>query len=200
MDKPQSNDDLPPQPNQDHKELTSSQHDGQSSPFVSLDKMIGSIVNAGRKEENRGRSSVKKGKANKIGDEICGGGERDGGGLLQGLFAGGAAGDHKLENSQVSCSKEFVCECGKVFPRNNSLLRHRSFYYLLNDPPNADITSKRRQTPSPLKTPRSAGLKQLRPSPITPAKATLDISNKCSDTNILIQDEKLESILLKRMT
>ena len=226
IDQPETRSELPSQSNvaQDHKKLYkstgppgSSRPDGQSSQFVSVDKKIGAIVKAGRKEEDRGRPSVKKGKASKIGDGEGGEGG-SGGGVLQGPLAQGvclpmpdnlnqgnyrhgptASGDGDTLEMPEACTQKFACECGKVFPRNNSLVRHKSFNCLLNANPDTDISSKRRQTPSPLKTPKSAGLKLFRPSPITPAKASLECS-VTTPTTILVQDQKLESILLKRKT
>jgi hypothetical protein len=158
---------------------------------VFVDKKIVSIVNAGREGRPKGRHSGKRGK------------------LTNKKFEkGGMSGDgDKLDASEVvgSLTEEFACDCGKTFPRNNSLVRHKRFFCLLNSNPNSETSSKRTQTPSPLKTPKSSGLKLLRPSPITPAKASLDMT-KCSDTDsgrrdpaIFVQDQMLETILLKRM-
>ena len=60
IDQPETRSELPSQSNvaQEHKSTGppgSSRPDSQSSQFVSVDKKIGAIVNAGRKEEDSGR-------------------------------------------------------------------------------------------------------------------------------------------------
>ena len=72
----------------------------------------------------------------------------------------------------------FVCECGDTFSTQRSLTRHQSYRCKLiaSRATSPECNPKRRQTPSPLKTPRSAGLKLMKPSPVTPAKPQLEVN------------------------
>ena len=68
--------------------------------------------------------------------------------------------------------EEYICDCGKIYATGRSLIKHQidCSSRKLSSP---EDRGKRRPTPSPLKTPRSAGSKLLKFSAATPVKSQL---------------------------
>ena len=70
-------------------------------------------------------------------------------------------GEQESGSSLKTNDEQFVCQCGKIYGRSSSLVRHQINCKAMASSPERLL--KRRQSPSPLKTPRSAGFKILKP-------------------------------------
>ena len=106
---------------------------------------------------------------------------------------GGGDETSKKEDGQVN--EGSLCDCGKSFPKKKNLVQHREKHCPLNKLvlPVSPIF-KRRQTPSPMKTPRSGGFKLQK----LDVHGAPDFDQETTHTlppTIYVKDEEAESLL-----
>ena len=85
---------------------------------------------------------------------------------------------------------ESECECGRTFTSKKYLVQHHKFCPAKNKPVPVSPLIKRRQTPSPMKTPKSAGAKFLKVAPATPKTTHSNVG-----TTTYVQDHDTEILL-----